>query len=330
MSDTTIVFLGTGGTIAGLAASSQDNVSYKAAQVGIDLLMGSAGLQAILCAHTVEAEQVFQLDSKDMAFAAWQQLLARVLYHLARPEVASVVITHGTDTLEETAYFLHRVLPRSLLNTKAVVLTCAMRPASSANADGPANLCDAASVAVSPLRSGVLVVCGGTVHSALRVQKVHPYRLNPFDSGDAGPVGYVEEGVFRCVAQPVYQQLDSDEGALENLCRATCPRVEIVLSHADSCGHIVRALCRDAHDSGNPLAGIVVAGTGNGTMHHALEMALRDAMQAGIRVVVTSRCLFGEVVASAARRASDFPTSAVSAVKARIDLILALLMGAAQ
>ncbi len=137
-----IVILGTGGTIAGTAASPADAIGYTAAQLGVAQLV--AGVPA-LAGLPLESEQVAQLDSKDMDFATWQRLAQRVAAHLARDEVQGVVITHGTDTLEETAYFLHRVLAPA----KPVVLTAAMRPATSLQADGPQNLLDAVTLARS-------------------------------------------------------------------------------------------------------------------------------------------------------------------------------------
>jgi L-asparaginase len=96
----TVVVLGTGGTISGSAASPDDNLGYVAGTVGVDALVAAAGPSGV----AVETEQIAQLDSKDMDFATWQRLAQRVAHHAARPEVAGVVVTHGTDTLEETAY----------------------------------------------------------------------------------------------------------------------------------------------------------------------------------------------------------------------------------
>jgi L-asparaginase len=172
----TVVVLGTGGTIAGIAASAADNVGYTAARTGVAQLV--AGLACGRAA--LEVEQVAQIDSKDMDFAVWQRLAERVGHHLARPEVAGVVITHGTDTLEETAYFLHRVFAP----IQPVVLTGAMRPATSLQADGPQNLQDAIALAARSDASGVLVVMAGTVHAGAEVRKIHPYRLDAFSSGD--------------------------------------------------------------------------------------------------------------------------------------------------
>src|SRR5438046_2999883 len=103
----TIVILGTGGTIAGTAADASDHVGYTAAQIGVAQLVAAV---PSLASVPLECEQIAQLDSKDMDFATWQRLAQRTVEHLARDEVRGVVITHGTDTLEETAYFLHRVL----------------------------------------------------------------------------------------------------------------------------------------------------------------------------------------------------------------------------
>ncbi|MES2424869.1 MAG: asparaginase, partial [Pseudomonadota bacterium] len=137
MSNKKIVVLGTGGTIAGLAKPG-DALDYKAAEQGIDQLLADAALPA-LAGIDVLSEQVAQIDSKDMALALWQQLAGRTAWWLAQPDVLGVVITHGTDTLEETAFFLSCVLP----GAKPVVLTCAMRPANARLADGPQNLADA-------------------------------------------------------------------------------------------------------------------------------------------------------------------------------------------
>jgi len=319
-----VVFLGTGGTIAGTAASDSDNVGYKAAQLGIDqLLQSSPALRGALEEYGVETEQVLQVNSKDMEFSGWQQILGRVVHHLQRPEVTSVLITHGTDTIEETAYFLHRAIPAGLLMNKRVVLTCAMRPASSANADGPANLCDAAVVAVSPAVAGVLVVCAGYVHAGVHVQKVHPYRLNPFDSGEAGHVAVVEEGQVRVVStlpSTTFAQLD-----IGRLLTASCPRVEVLVSHAGSDGTVVRALLNTTCQQTSPLRGLVVAGTGNGAVHEALEAALKLAQEQGVLVRRTSRCAYGQIVTGAVPDSQELPPAYASPVKARIDLILELL-----
>ena len=321
-----IVFLGTGGTIAGTSPSESDNVGYKAAQVGIErLLASSPALQSALDGFGIDTEQVLQVNSKDMTLPDWQHLLARVLHHLGQEEVFGIVITHGTDTIEETAYFLHRALPPRLLASRRIVLTCAMRPASSSNADGPANLYDASTVAVSAASAGdVLVVCAGVVHAATYVQKIHPYRLNPFDSGEAGPIGYVEEGVFRRIAAIPPAVSAREEFDPHRFCHIDSPRVEIIVSHSGVSGTVVRALLYASAREPAPLRGIVVAGTGNGSIHEDLEAALREAEQAGIWIWRTSRCTYGQLVLGPASLTEEFTASHVSAVKARIDMVLAL------
>lgn len=306
-----VVVLGTGGTIAGKAASSGDNIGYTAGQVGVADLLG--GIEAP-AGVTLVAEQVSQLDSKDMDADTWRQLAARCAHWLGQPDVVGIVVTHGTDTLEETAFFLHAVLAPA----KPMVLTCAMRPATALSPDGPQNVRDALVVASTPGAQGVTVVCAGTIHSGLDVQKVHTYRLDAFASGDAGPVGYVEEGEVRRVrAWP--QGASADAARLEVVSKPW-PRVEIVMSHAGASGAIVEALL---HPSAEPLRGLVVAATGNGTVHHALEAAALKAQDAGVAVLRATRCTNGHILPKPGDGLRD--AGALTPVKARVALVLELL-----
>lgn len=318
-----IVVLATGGTIAGTAQSASDNIGYTAAQVGVDaLLVGVEGLSRMLAGHQMVAEQVAQVDSKDMRFDIWLALGRRVTHYLMQEDVAGVVITHGTDTLEETAYFLQAALAPALINARPVVLTCAMRPASAQNPDGPQNLMDAATVALTSGAHGVVAVCAGTVHTGLDVQKTHTYKLDAFSSGDAGPMAYVEEGQVRTVRNWPLAHETKALIAIEKIANASWPRVEIVMNYAGCGGEVVDALLRSG-DKATPLRGLVVAGTGNGTIHLDLEAALRRAVQAGIRVVRSTRCANGRVLPVAN---SEFDHSdGLSPVKARIRLMLALM-----
>lgn len=318
-----VLVLGTGGTIAGTSASSSDNVSYTAAQVGVSqLLQAVEGLSERLAGRTLVTEQVAQIDSKDMSFAVWQQLAERVSEHLAQADVQGIVITHGTDTLEETAYFLSAVLPAALLACKPVVLTCAMRPASSAAPDGPQNLLDALAVVGTAGACGVVAVCAGTLHAAQDVQKVHTYRVDAFNSGDAGPLGYVEEGVVRLLRNWPVTPVAAVAGAMQKMATVKdWPRVEIVMNYAGACGAHVDALL--SYAGAAPLRGLVVAGTGNGTLHQELQAALLRAQAAGVSVVRATRCAGGRVLPTLG---SAFPDSqGLSPVKARIALMLALM-----
>ncbi len=315
MKNKKIVILGTGGTIAGTASEVGDNLGYTAAQLGIEQLVAALPRQGDL-PFTHVTEQVAQVDSKDMDFGVWGQLASRVTHLLGQADVQGIVITHGTDTLEETAWFL-----QTLLNPdKPVVLTCAMRPATALAPDGPQNMVDAIAVARHVGARGVMVVCAGVIHGAQDVQKVHTYRLDAFSSGDAGPLGYVEEGRLRLLrAWP----LVADQAArvpvnIVTLAdAASWPRVEIIMNHAGAGAAMVEALVKDG------VNGLVVAGTGNGTLHHALEKALLEAQAKGVHIVRSTRCLAGRVIP----RADDvLPDSqGLSPVKARVSLLLSLM-----
>ena len=303
-----VVILGTGGTIAGLSASPAQHQGYRAAQLGVQAL---ADAVPALAGRALECEQVAQLDSKDMDHATWLRLAERTAWHLARDEVAGVVVTHGTDTLEETAYFLHRVLAPH----KPLVLTAAMRPASALGADGPQNLLDAVTVACVPGAQGVVVAFGGRVLAATDVRKVHGYRMEAFSAGDAGPLALIVDGQVRVLREWPAQPAHRAAGRLAD--PAGWPVVEIVTSHAGARGETLDALVAAG------ARGLVVAGTGNGSLNASLLRAAERAMAAGVRVLRASRCQLGGVVGEA----PDQPPSAgeLTAPQARVELLLDLL-----
>jgi L-asparaginase len=302
----TLVIIGTGGTIAGASGSATDNVGYKAGSLSVESLVKAV---PALAAKSLEAEQLAQLDSKDMDHATWARLAKRVREHLDRPEVRGVVITHGTDTLEETAYLLQRVLAPE----KPVVLTAAMRPATAIQADGPQNLLDAVAVAESEGVRGVIAVVAGQVWSGLELRKTHSYRLDAFEAGpDAGPLAVVEEGVVRRFRDwPGGEALGA---ALLPEDATQWPWVEVLASHA---GADARSL--EAWRAAG-LQGLVLACTGNGTVNQALEAPLRALKEAGVSVWRTTRCAQGRIVG-----ASDEPAAALSPWAARVELMLSLL-----
>ncbi len=342
-----IVVLGTGGTIAGTAASSADHTGYTAAQIGVaQLLEGITGLKEALQAADLAgtttalvAEQVAQIDSKNMDFATMARLALRCAHHLAQPDVRAVLVTHGTDTLEETAWFLHLVVPADLLAAKPVVMTCAMRPATSSQADGPGNLLDAVHLALDPQACGVLVVCAGDVHSATRVQKIRSHALNAFssDSEDgAQPLASVQRHSTNQAVRwnasahdllqhnSVMAQVFAAQAAMQLIAKEVLwPRVEMVHNHTGATGAVVRALLADA---AVPVQGIVVAGTGNGSVSADLEAALLSAQSSGVRVLRASRCVWGTVSATAL---DTLPCSAQSAVKTRVQMVLELAIASA-
>ena len=271
-----------------------------------------------LAAFQLETEQVAQLDSKDMDFETWRRLALRVEAHLARPEVAGLVITHGTDTLEETAYFLQRLLAPQ----KPVVLTAAMRPATALQKDGPQNLLDAVTLALDGRAGGVLLAFAGQVHSAEQVRKVHSYKLDAFASVDGARLATIEEGQVRWLGWPPVAQAGLGTSLVSALTPNVWPRVEIVMNHVGAQGSVVRTLVAQGL-----VDGLVVAGTGNGSLSASLEAALREAQDAGVCVWRSTRCDAGPVTASAEALPS---AGALSPVKARIELLLTLLQNQTQ
>jgi L-asparaginase len=308
--DGKVVVLGTGGTIAGTATSAIDNVGYRAARLRVDALVAAVPPLAGL---PIECLQLTQVDSKDMTLTVWLALATSVRQQLQRPEVGGVVITHGTDTLEETAYFMHRVLAPS----KPVVLTAAMRPATSLQADGPQNLLDAVTLARGGEMRGVLVMFAGQVFAPGDLRKQHGWRIDAFGGGDAGALAMLQDGVLQRfreppagVAHPAAVDMPMDAAAW--------PKVEIVTSHAGASGTVIDALVAAG------VQGLVIAGTGNGSVHEALLQAARRACDAGVAVVRASRCLLGGVVGAPPDAIPSY--GPLTPWQARIELMLDLLV----
>lgn len=303
-----VVVIGTGGTIAGTAARPQDHVGYRAGTLSAADLLAAV---PALAGQALESQSLAQLDSCDMDHATWVRLALAVQRHLARPEVAGVVITHGTDTLEETAFFLHHTVQAK----KPVVLTAAMRPATAPSPDGPQNLLDAVTLARGRGVRGVLAVMGGTVHAGSELRKVHGYRVDAFSSGDAGPLALLQDGAIRRYRD--WPAAAAAHAAALSVDPKHWPVVEIVTSHAGARGATVDALVKAG------ARGLVLAGTGNGSVHAALLAAARRAVAQGVVVRRASRCLLGGVVGAPA----DALPSAGEATpaQARVLLLLELL-----
>lgn len=308
-----VVVLGTGGTIAGTAPSASEHTAYIAAQLSVqDLLAAMSGLQDHLKGHELVCEQVAQLDSKDMDHATWQVLAQRCQHWLSQPDVGGMVITHGTDTLEETAWFLQQVLDTH----KPVVLTCAMRPATAWAPDGPQNLLDALTVACDPQAQEVLVVCAGRIHSARDVQKVHPYRLDAFSSGEAGPQGFIEQARVRWCVSGDWPKVHAHARQALAVPAANWPWVAVLHSHAGSNARQVKAMLVAG------VQGLVVAGTGNGSVHRDFLAALAQAQAQGVAVRLVTRCAEGRIVGPSALQPS---LPGLNVFKARVSLMLDLL-----
>jgi len=317
-----IVVLGTGGTIAGESNSENEGFAYQAAQRSIsDLMQSVAGkfkaLPHALTGFQIETEQVCQIDSKDMDFSIWQTLAQRCDHWLSQSDVHSVVITHGTDTLEETAYFLSQVVQRN----KPIVLTCAMRPANFKDADGPQNMRDALNAAAQLAGQGVWLVAAGEIHHSLYVQKVHPTRINAFDSGERGPAALVSDDQIHwqtdALDKTSNQSLDASLKVQTLTNHSEWPWVEIILNCVQANGRPIKLMV----DAG--LKGLVVAGTGDGSISQAIKAELLLAQSRGVEIRLASRCNQGPVVKT---ENHEFPTyGTLNPAKARVALILDLL-----
>lgn len=310
--------LATGGTIAGAASDPANTAGYEAGVLSIEQLL--ATIPALGKVARLDAEQLANLDSKDMTLAFWTTLAQRVNALLGDDAIDGVVITHGTDTLEETAYLLHLTVKSS----KPVVLTAAMRPATALSADGPLNLLNAVTLAASPAArgQGVLVALNNRIHSARDAVKTSTFAVDAFHSPEAGVLGWVQDARVELVRRVVRPHtLDT-----EFVIGSAWPHVEIVTSYAG----VSRALVEGLVAAG--VRGIVVAGTGNGSIHETLQQALVDALTQGIAVVRSSRVGSGHVMhnGAAADDALGFVTAdSLNPYKARVLLMLALAAGAA-
>ncbi len=283
-----LALIGTGGTIAGVAAEPEQmtSASYRSAVVSAhDLVRAVPGLDEIA---ELRAEQVFQIDSADFTDDRLLQLARRVNALCAQPQVDGVVITHGTDTMEETAYFLHLTVRAS----KPIVLTGAMRPGTAPAADGPANLRQAVAVAAHPSSTGrgVLVVMNEDVHSARDVAKVHSMRLDAFAS-PYGPLGLVVEGAprwYRALTRAHTMASEFDIAAIDAL-----PLVGVVTSHGN-----MRREIFDAWVAAGARA-IVHAGFGGGTVPEYLKPVFAELCARGVPMVRCSRIGAGPVIRNA-------------------------------
>ncbi|HEV3104666.1 MAG TPA: asparaginase [Trinickia sp.] len=312
-----IAVLATGGTIAGSAPDVTHTAGYQAGVVGVERLL--AAVPTLGGVAHIHAEQVASIDSKDVGPILWTLLAQRIDALAAREDIDGIVVTHGTDTLEETAFALHLTVKTA----KPVVLTAAMRPSTALSADGPMNLLGAVTVAAAPAArgQGVLVAFNNRIHCARDVVKTSTYAVDAIQSPEIGALGWVQDGRVELQRGVVRPHTSATPFAAV---AAPWPIVEIVASYAGASRVAVDALVAAR------VAGIVVAGTGNGSIHASVQAALADAVRAGVRVVRASRVGSGHVMRNGA--APDDVLGFVSAgtlnpYKARVLLMLALAAG---
>jgi len=318
-----LVLLATGGTIAGAQSETQAG-RYTAGSLNADDLIAAVpGLAALA---DLSCEQVASVGSQNMTHAVWALLAARTTALLADPDIDGVVITHGTDTLEETAYFLSLTLPWS----KPVVLVGAMRPATAMSADGPANLYQAVALAATEIaaRFGPVVLMNDEIHAAQGVQKMASSGVAAFASPNGARLGVVA-GVQPIWAPHVAPALDAAftptaaRFDVRQHPAHTWPRVEIVYSHADAQG--------DAIDEAAVRSqGIVLAGVGGGYATDALMAGMERAVARGVVIVRATRTGSGFVARNIEvdDDAMGFMAAGwLNPAKARILLMLCLLAG---
>jgi L-asparaginase len=311
----TIVVLATGGTIAGAAASDVQS-GYSSGQVGVEQLLNAVP-QAKKLAH-LRGEQISNIGSQDMNDEVWLKLAKRVNELVAMPDVAGVVITHGTDTIEETAYFLDLVVK----SDKPVVLTAAMRPATALSADGPLNFYNAVAVAANKKSTGrgVLVVINDWIHDAESLTKTSTTAVQTFMSPLEGLIGTVAYGDVTFNRNPIGKHTMTSEFSLTGV--TALPRVDIVMAYENMDGALIDAAAAAG------AKGIVIAGVGNGNLTQAAVNALAAQAKKGIVCVRASRVVTGRVSRNV--ELDDDKLGFVAALdknpqKARVLLRLALL-----
>jgi L-asparaginase len=278
----TIVVLATGGTIAG-AAASDVQAGYTSGQVGVDQLLAAVPQARKLA--TLRGEQIANIGSQDMNDEVWLKLARRINQLVAMPDVAGVVITHGTDTIEETGYFLNLVVK----SKKPVVLTAAMRPSTALSADGPLNFFNAVAVAANPQAAGrgVLVVVNDWIHGASSLTKTSTTAIQTFMSPLRGLIGTVAYGECEFFRGPVGRHTMDSEFSLDKV--TTLPRVDIVMAHENMDGALINAAAAAG------AKGIVIAGVGNGNMTQPALDALAAVAKKGVICVRSSRVVTGNV-----------------------------------
>jgi L-asparaginase len=310
-----IAVLATGGTIAGTAASPTD-AAYAPARLDVEAMIASVpGIGALA---TIRAEQMANVASQDMTFAIMIALANRINALLKSGKVDGVVVTHGTDTMEETAFFLNLTVK----SRRPVVMTGSMRPATAMSADGPLNLYNAVAVAADPAAAGrgVLVVMNDRIHGAHSLTKTNTTAVETFLSPLTGFIGTVNYGQTQYFRAPFRRHTDSSEFDVNGV--TELPRVDILYACADMPADLVD--CSVAQGA----RGIVVAGDGNGNMNAPTLARAARAAAVGVVIVRSSRVASGTV--SRNMEVDDDRLGFVAAdelnpAKARILLMLALL-----
>jgi len=310
-----VVVLATGGTIAG-AATSNTSAGYTSGQVGVQQLLDAVPEAKKLA--NLSGVQVANVGSQDMNDEVWLTLANRINKILAQPDVTGVVITHGTDTIEETAYFLNLVVK----STKPVVLTAAMRPSTALSADGPLNFYNSVAVAANERASsrGVIVVANDWIHGAGSLTKTSTTAVQTFMSPLSGLLGTVAYGNVSWMRPPIGKNTVTSDFSIDNV--TTLPRVDIIVATENMDGEMINAAAAAG------AKGIIVAGVGNGNMSAKALDALAAQAKRGIVCVRASRVPTGFVGRNIEVKDDSLgfvASQSLSPQEARVLLRLALL-----
>lgn len=310
-----VVILATGGTIAGAAATGTQS-SYTSGAVTIDAMLNA--VPKIKELANIKGEQISNVGSQDMSFDIMLKLAKRINELLPTPGVDGIVITHGTDTMEETAYFLNLTVK----SEKPVVMVGSMRPSTAVSADGPLNLYNAVAVAADPESKGrgVLVVMNDWIHSAHSLTKTSTTAVQTFMSPLRGLVGVTAYGKNDFYSKPPWKHTTQSEFDVSSVTKL--PRVDIVFADADMPPDLIDASVN------NGAKGIVIAGVGNGNMNKASVDAAANAVKKGVVVVRSSRVATGMVDRNVEVKDDELgfiASDELNPQKSRILLSLALL-----
>ncbi|TAJ15496.1 type II asparaginase [Marinilabiliaceae bacterium JC017] len=310
-----VLILATGGTIAGSSATGTE-AGYTAGKIGIDVMIDAVpGIEELA---DISGEQLANVGSQDMSVAIWLKLANRINKAFSDKDVDGIVITHGTDTQEETAFFLNLVVK----SDKPVVLTGSMRPSTAVSAEGPLNLYNAVAVAADPNARGrgVLVVMNDNIHGAHSVTKTNTTAVETFKSPIYGVIGMVHYGQSEFFRKPFRKHTTKADFSLEGVDKL--PRVDIIYACADMSADMIEAATKAG------AKGVVVAGVGNGNMNAEALATCKRVAQEGVVVVRSTRVPTGTVGRNIEVNDDDLRTIAsdeLNPQKARILLMLALL-----
>ena len=309
-----IAILATGGTIVSSIEDCVATTGYSVGGLSVENLI--SGVRGIEDLATITTKQISNIDSANMRDEIWLKL-AKEINQILDSDFDGVVITHGTDTMEETAYFLHLTIK----SYKPVILVGAMRPSNSISSDGAKNLYNAVALAANKESEfkGVMVTMNDKILSARGVTKTHTLNLDAFSSPDFGDLGYMVDGkayFYSAITKAHTTNIPFDISQISNL-----PKVDILYSYSND-GNAVAAKALFA----NGTKGLIIAGSGAGSIHEDHEKALKELISQGLKVVVSSRISQGRVALNSEKKSFGFISAEeLKPQKARVLLMLSLI-----